>query len=81
MKRNASNLLRVKSSTISGRKLTMKWTKKSWILIKIYKYFCQIQIFSCPNCQTTESNKISLEYILDWVWWLKASEMYAHYVE
>ena len=30
----------------------MKWTKKSWILIKIFIFF-QIQIFTCPYLSNT----------------------------
>ena len=41
-----------------------------------------VQIFSlAPTYQIPESDKISLKYILDWVWWLETSEMHALYVE
>ena len=44
-------------------------------------FFFRSKFSLAPTYQIPESDKISLKYILDWVWWLKASEMYAPYVE
>ena len=62
MKKNVINFLIVMSKTLSGRKMTMKWTKK----LDTNK---NLQMFSlAPTYQIPESDKISLKYILDWVW-------------